>query len=147
MGLDTSHGCWHGAYSAFMRWRREIAHAAGLPPLDLMEGFYEPVGSSSDYRNPMYWARKGLNQDQGFPEIEASLPIQWECLKPDPLYELLHHSDCEGEIPWESCAGIADSLEKLLPKMPVGDAGGHIGNWRDKTSTFIAGLRKAYAAK
>jgi hypothetical protein len=40
MGLDTTHNCWHGAYSAFMRWRQEIAKAAGLPPLDLMEGFF-----------------------------------------------------------------------------------------------------------
>ncbi len=29
MGLDTSHDCWHGAYSAFGRWRRAIAEAAG----------------------------------------------------------------------------------------------------------------------
>lgn len=39
MGLDTSHGCWHGAYSAFMRWRRMIAQCAGFPPLDSMEGY------------------------------------------------------------------------------------------------------------
>ncbi len=39
MGLDTSHGCWHGAYSAFMRWRRKLAEVAGFPPLDSMEGF------------------------------------------------------------------------------------------------------------
>ena len=25
MGLDCSHGCWHGAYSAFMRWRAKLA--------------------------------------------------------------------------------------------------------------------------
>lgn len=23
MGLDTSHDCWHGAYSAFTRWRQQ----------------------------------------------------------------------------------------------------------------------------
>lgn len=31
MGLDVSHGCWSGAYSAFMRfitWRRAAAAAA-----------------------------------------------------------------------------------------------------------------------
>jgi len=43
MGLDISHGCWHGAYSAFMRWREKISQVAGLPPLALMEGFYEPL--------------------------------------------------------------------------------------------------------
>lgn len=39
MGLDTSHDAWHGAYSAFHRWRNEIAKAADIPPLDSMEGF------------------------------------------------------------------------------------------------------------
>jgi hypothetical protein len=34
MGLDTTHDCWHGAYSAFMRWRRKLAEVAGYPPLD-----------------------------------------------------------------------------------------------------------------
>jgi hypothetical protein len=38
MGLDTSHGCWHGAYSAFSRWRTQIATQIGIP-LDCMEGF------------------------------------------------------------------------------------------------------------
>lgn len=28
MGLDTSHDCWRGAYSAFNRWRRALAEAA-----------------------------------------------------------------------------------------------------------------------
>ena len=40
MGLDVSHGCWRGAYSAFMRWRCHIADALDMPPLMLMEGFY-----------------------------------------------------------------------------------------------------------
>lgn len=39
MGLDTSHDCWHSSYSSFNQWRRAIAKAAGLPPLDDMEGF------------------------------------------------------------------------------------------------------------
>lgn len=39
MGLDTTHDCWSGSYSAFGDWRRELARAAGLPPLETMEGF------------------------------------------------------------------------------------------------------------
>ena len=149
MGLDTTHDCWHGAYSAFNRWREELCRAAGLPPLGLMEGFYEPVGSSSgDYRNPFYWARKGLASESAFlSDFERSLPIKWKILRPDALYELLNHSDCDGEIPWESCSEIADSLERLIPHLPAGEAGGHIGNWRDKTQAFINGLRKAAASK
>lgn len=38
MGLDCSHNAWHGAYSAFMRWRIKLAEVAGLPPLEFMEG-------------------------------------------------------------------------------------------------------------
>lgn len=38
MGLDTSHDCWHGPYSAFHRWRAGIARLAGID-LEQMEGF------------------------------------------------------------------------------------------------------------
>ncbi len=30
MGLDTSHDCWSGAYSAFHRWRSKLAELVGL---------------------------------------------------------------------------------------------------------------------
>jgi len=137
MGLDTSHGCWHGAYSAFMRWRNEIARAAGLPPLKLMEGFYEP----GSYDDPF------VDYAKSYPNIAKqytdSLPIKWDCLKPSALHILLNHSDCEGEIDWNNCDLIADELERLLPNLPIGEGGGHIGNWLDKTSQFIKGLRLA----
>ncbi len=38
MGLDTTHDCWHGAYSAFMRFRENLASAIGLE-LRQMEWF------------------------------------------------------------------------------------------------------------
>lgn len=148
MGLDTSHDCWHGAYSAFMRWRTEIARVAGLPPLELMEGFFCPQREDGDKAMMgMPTIFLGGTQDKmvkdSVKRIEERLPIMWNCLKPDALHELLYHSDCDGEIPWESCAAIADSLDRLLPLLPNGEAGGHIGNWRDKTQTFIDGLRDA----
>ena len=39
MGLDTTHGCWHGTYSAFNRWRNKIAemHQADLNRLATIE--------------------------------------------------------------------------------------------------------------
>lgn len=40
MGLDISHDCWHGAYSAFMRWRRAVASVCGID-LERMEGYAE----------------------------------------------------------------------------------------------------------
>lgn len=39
MGLDTTHDCWHGAYSAFMRWRMKLAEVAGYGDLKRYEGF------------------------------------------------------------------------------------------------------------
>jgi hypothetical protein len=119
VGLDTSHGCWHGAYSAFNKWRTELFRVAGYPPLELMEGF--TYGTSSK-----------------FP------PIKWECLKPDPLHILINHSDCDGEIEWKDADAIAGRLEELLPLLPDEDAGGHIGYWREKTQDFIDGLRLAH---
>src|SRR6266566_4236438 len=35
MGLDCSHDCWHGAYSAFMRWRSKLLEVSYH--LDLMQ--------------------------------------------------------------------------------------------------------------
>lgn len=140
MGLDTSHGCWHGAYSAFMRWRQEIASVAGLPPLELMQGFYTPL-SSNDLPT-LYYGTPTRDTDY-LRHLERRLPIKWSSLKPSPLHKLLNHSDCEGIIESRDCKPIADALTKLLPRLPDGDAGGHIGNWRDKTKAFITGLRLA----
>ena len=132
MGLDTSHSCWHGPYNSFNRWREFIAELAGMPPLMLMDGFY-----SSGAR---HIATLCLGERHDMPKrIESLLPIKWECLKPSPLHELLYHSDCEGEIPCESCAAIADALEALLPF--------HRGRLEVETKEFIAGLRLAAERK
>jgi hypothetical protein len=113
MGLDTSHDCWHGAYSAFMRWREKLAEVAGYGDLRQREGF-----------------GGGVKWPEG-----------------DPLTILLSHSDCDGEIAAEDCASIADRLEQLMPALKIaGEAGGHIGNFADKTQQFIDGLRTAAAA-
>ncbi|KAA2242830.1 hypothetical protein F0L74_09890 [Chitinophaga agrisoli] len=39
MGLDTTHDAWHGAYSAFSRWRHYIAELAGYGNLTSYQGF------------------------------------------------------------------------------------------------------------
>lgn len=151
MGLDCSHDAWHGAYSAFMRWRQEIARVAGLPPLELMEGFFCPQRKDGDeflgvtptiYVDP----RSSELALSSLKRIEERLPIKWECLKPSPLHELLYHSDCDGEIAADRCGPIADELEKLIPLLPDCEAGGHIGHWRRKTEQFVKGLREAAAA-
>lgn len=143
MGLDCSHNAWHGAYSAFMRWRQKLAEVAGLPPLELMEGFYAPLDVQM---LPTLYHGPGTREKNYLADMDARLPIKWDCLKPSPLHELLYHSDCEGEIAADRCGPIADALEALIPLLPDEEAGGHIGRWREKTTQFVAGLRAAAAA-
>jgi hypothetical protein len=144
MGLDTTHDCWHGPYSQFMRWREELAVAAGLPPLMLMEGFFQ----RGEYNDPF----RDLAQE--WPDTAETyyraLPIRWESLRPSPLHILLSHSDCDGKIEANDCEYIANSLEALLPTMDAGSP--HPGHergiydgMRAATERFIAGLRLAAA--
>lgn len=113
MGLDTTHDCWHGSYSAFNRWRTKICEVAGY-------------GNLEDY--------KGFGGQKQWPAN-------------DPLVELLHHSDCDGEIPTASCALIAGRLCELMPALKrAGEGGGHIGDYATKTQSFIDGLLAASEA-
>jgi hypothetical protein len=148
MGLDTSHGAWHGAYSAFMAWRLKIAEVAGYPPLELMEGFYSPNNHSDPFVLLEYKFPKGDELEMSaLRRFKKQLPIKWQNFEENPLIYLLTHSDCDGDLSYGKCKGIADELEKLLPLLPDEDAGGHIGNWRLKTQTFIDGLRLAHSKK
>ena len=128
MGLDTTHGCWHGAYSAFTRWRNTIALAAGYKLVKL------------DPQNPWYEC-PDINWDA---VTEENLYGVWERVPEDPLILLIAHSDCDGEIRVRDAGPLADRLEELLPKVSsLEDDGGHIGNWAKKTQAFIDGLRLA----
>lgn len=128
MGLDTTHGCWHGAYSAFSRWRNTVAEAAGYTLMDPLphEG---PVG-----KYPMIeWT--GVE--------ERNFKGEWDRTPPDPLLVLIVHSDCDGVIHPEQAGPLARRLAEIFPNMPEGDGGGHIGNWRATTQAFIDGLLEA----
>ena len=129
MGLDTTHDCWHGAYSAFTRWRNKLAEVAGY-------AFYK-AGDPPIYDQPLI--------DWGHITTENSYG-QWANTPPDPLIVLIAHSDCEGEIYPAQAGPLADRLEELLPLLPSDSTGGHIGVWKDKTQAFINGLRAAVAA-
>jgi hypothetical protein len=136
MGLDTSHDCWHGAYSAFTRWRNTIAVLAGY---DLMNPTPQEIAA-------------GVMASREYPMIEWSGVVEenfageWHRTPPDPLIVLIAHSDCDGVIHPEQAGPLAKRLEELMPKLrEMGDAPGHIGNWADKTEAFIDGLREAAA--
>ena len=123
MGLDTTYDCWHGAYSAFTRWRNKLAEVAGYK--FYKEGFID---------QPLIdWGH--ITQE--------NLYGRWKETPNDPLMVLIAHSDCEGEIFPEQAEPLANRLEELLPLLPDDEAGGHIGNWRTKTQQFIDGLRAA----
>ena len=137
MGLDVSHGCWRGAYSAFHTWRSKLAEVAGFPPLELMDGFYVSPQSAFLEVSP-YWKGK----EQSHPVL-SRLPIPWKLFNKDPLSILLMHSDCDGSLPWQDCHRLARRLDRLVPLLPDEDAGGHIRNWRQTTRRFASGLRAA----
>lgn len=130
MGLDTSHGCWHGPYGSFAVWRLALAQAAGYRISQ------EHVPGRSDYVLP--WELFEAKNYQG----------EWDSPPgDDPLVYLLAHSDCDGVIHPEHGVHIAARLEQLLPKLAGLGYPGRDDEWmRDKTEQFIAGLREAAAA-
>jgi hypothetical protein len=50
MGLDTTHGCWSGAYSAYFRWRHELMAQTGR--FTLTRERFQYVGPPDDW--PQY---------------------------------------------------------------------------------------------
>jgi hypothetical protein len=135
MGLDTSHDCWHGAYSAFGHWRRAIAEAAGYRVWPVVHE------SGLKYDTIMLeWHRYGADKE---------LMGEWDSTPHDPLIVLFAHSDCEGVIHPAQALPLADALEAILPKIDGDSGSGHIaarGGLRACTEKFIVGLRAAGAA-
>ena len=74
---------------------------------------------------------------------------QWPSYSEDPLVELLYHSDCDGEIPYENAAAIADRLQELLPAMKTADLKDR--EWSEfyssRTEQWVKGLREAAEKK
>jgi hypothetical protein len=147
MGLDTSHDCWHGAYSAFTRWRNKLAEVAG---------YYVEEGHIRSYRRdgaPDHTEHVPPNVCLDWGHVtEGNLYGDWETIPhnmhgyPDPLLILLAHADCDGWIRHQHCAPLADRLQELLPLLPDEQPAGHIGHWHTKTQQFVDGLRAAHAA-
>lgn len=130
MGLDTSHDCWRGAYSAFTRWRHGLARAAGYSVLDVK---YDTITMPTVMMDWGHFAS----------ENPGHLVGEWSRIPDDPLVILLAHSDCDGVIRHQHAAILADRIEELLPLLPEQEDTGHIGDWRKKTQRFIDGLRLA----
>lgn len=110
MGLALSVNgktCASWAYSGFNSFREKVAAQIGIN-LRKMEGFYD-VDKSILSEQGWEAYRKACEENVG--------SISWDTVD-DPIKGLLHHSDCDGEIPADQCAAIADRLEQIIKDWP-----------------------------
>lgn len=123
MGLDVSHDAFHGAYSAFHRFRKVACEATGGKWPDAM---------ATDGHGRWTFGEGYTNDTH------------------PGLYEFFCHSDCDGEISPDVAFRIADEMESLLPAIDAqGSGAGHIerfGGYGGVARRFIAGCRAAHAA-
>lgn len=145
MGLDCSHDAWSGAYSAFNRWRDQVARAAGY-------AIWPVIYDDCKLSNGSGFGRDTIMIDWGH-VTEENLMGVWAETPTDPLIVLIAHSDCDGDIHPAQAVPLADRLEGLLPELDAIEAEvasmGHMaarGGLRGCTEKFITGLREAAAA-
>lgn len=161
MGLDTTHDCWHGPYSMFMRWREWVAAQVGIP-LRLMEGFvdYEPDDEDRKWLNTQWRSSPNGTVPMLLNAVDALAKtggaLSWSCFESDPLALLLHHSDCDGKLRWYDCRGIASRLVQIYRQSKDNDLLGHGGldyrrgcydSMRRATLRFACGCLRAYKAR
>lgn len=128
MGLDTTHGCWNGPYSAFGRWREWISLYVMQDRADAGDERAKEIAYMGATREAIMRAwEEGHYDDQTV-----------------PINVLMNHSDCEGEIPANVCGPLADALQAIIDKRMPGRA--LYDEKRPATERFIAGLREAAAA-
>ncbi len=97
--------------------------ALGLPPLALMEGFYNDIIDMNLKRNYLK-------------HVALDLPIRWDALRcPENLLPLMQHSDCDGELSVQECRSTHQALNRILPMIS--------DDWRRETKQFIEGCRAA----
>lgn len=146
MGLDCTHDAFHGAYSAFRRFRQVVARAVGGSYPD--HYIYGADGEAllvpgSDFR---LQRRDDLDPDRWYWGDGYSRETH------PGLYEFFCHDDCCGEINPDLCAKLAYELEALLPEIEraaPAEESGHIareGGYVEVTRKFIAGCRAAAEA-
>lgn len=133
MGLDISHNAFHGAYTAFNRFRNAICKVLGgtYPP--------HPKDAVDDGGNPLDPSRWYWDGDKYSQSTHPG------------LYLLLCHSDCDGEIKPNDCKLIARELKRFVrpgfedPSL-VGMADGHLayqGGYLAVLDKFIKGCEDA----
>ena len=125
MGLDTTHDCWHGPYSAFARFRVQVAHAVGEP-------------TSTDNRELDLWYRGEFANDKG-------LMGEWPENEPaDPIYVLLCHSDCDGVIEHRHILPLAERLIGIASNLVDAPSA---NRFKSTLEQFVDGLQRAHDAR
>ncbi len=71
--------------------------------------------------------------------------IAWDDLKPDPIYVLLNHSDCDGHIEVADLIPLADRLDELAAT-PIPCQNGS-WDWAERAKQFADGCRLAASQK
>jgi len=148
MGLDISHDCWSGSYSAFYRYRMMLATQAGIP-LKVMDGFYpefdaEPLPENMPLIDQLQKLLPQLSMHEMVQLLKKlgpnpTLPLSWSLFKPNPLIILLNHSDCDGHIALRYLTPLRNRLIQMQPTIPE--------DWKRANQDFIDGLAQAIAAK
>lgn len=129
MGLDTSHGCWHGSYGSFAEWRCDLAKHLGWR--------FVPGRRRDDYLIPDEHLAPALGQ------FEKVADGNWDGIEPfDVIDVLMLHSDCDGIIPARFCEPLARRLGEL-GDLQQRDPDEDSQWWAERTLEFVCGLLRA----
>lgn len=114
MGLDTTHDCWHGAYSGFYEFRKMVGLAAKLPHRTVTSGH-----RTGDLELDIDWDKVTMRQIDGHwdrkgPTVESS--GIYDPPLTDPVLYLLVHSDCDGKLRRGYLPALRHRLVELEPE-------------------------------
>lgn len=144
MGLDTSHNCWHGPYSAFARWRNDIARVIGWAEEPRAIGTTDYVIPAGRVPKQAPLPDETVTEDGETYTIKWSEHYDnsvwlghWDTDPEDVIDVLMVHADCEGIIPNRFLHPLADRLMMIMGEQEP-------DSWeRRVTGQFIVGLMDA----
>lgn len=113
MGLDTTHDCWHGAYSGFAMFRETVGRAAALPYRVANRQYGDGIRHTLD----IDWEQITGAQIAGdWTAPPCIIRVGYDPPLTDPVLYLLIHSDCDGKLRCKYLKDLKARLEELVPK-------------------------------